>query len=313
MRWVILTVVAWTSAVEAQGAVAVTHYGAGTLPQVADGTTVAQFNDISGNNNHALGSGGTYLANGIGGLPSVQFTTNSVDDGYLSTFAMGTQFGIQADAGWTQIFVVRLANTDAGSPTARPIFGGLGNGYTFGGMAGLEIENTGPNSARFDVSGGNSTDVVLNPPNSFSQFVNRDVIITVTHRGNTGESMLNTTSIFINGDAPGEGSLSGNSLGATGSAATTTLNLLDEPISLGTTAKGFVGFNGLLAEVIVYGGALADEERLLVELALGRKYGIPVPEPSSFAIGVFGLAGVLLGFGRRRTRSGMIPNAFAGL
>ena len=251
---------------------------------------------------NSASSGGRYLANGIGGLPSVQFAPNNVDDGYLSAFAMGTQFGIQGDAGWTQIFVVRLITTYAGSPTARPIFGGLGNGYTFGGMAGLEIENTGQDSARFDVSGGNSTDVVIDPPNSFSQFVNRDVIITVTHRGNTGQSMLNTTSIFINGNAPGEGTLMGNTLGSTGSGATTTRNLSNEPISLGTTfAQGYVGFDGLIAEVIVYDGALADAERREVELALGRKYGIPgIPEPKSLILSCLGLMGAMSSVGRRR-------------
>ncbi len=291
-----LVVIAATAVVEAQGAIVVTHYDVSTVAPVADGTTVAQFVDISGNNNHATGSGGTYLLNGIGGLPSVRFTPNNLDDGYHSTFSMGSQYGIQGDAGWTQVFVVRLITTYAGSPTARPIFGGLGNGYTFGGMAGLEIENAGPASARFDVSGGNSTDVVLNPPNSFSPFVNRDVIITVTHRGNTGESMLNSTNIYINGDAPGEGSLAGNFLGSTGAAATTTLNLSNEPISLGTTfVQGYVGFDGLLAEVIVYDGALTDVERRQRELILAQKYDIVgIPEPSSLLLSCLGMAAASL-------------------
>lgn len=295
----LLAVVLATVAVESQGAVAVTHYAAGSLPQVADGTIVTQFNDISGNNNHATGSGGTYLANGIGGLPSVQFIPSLVNDGYISTFAMGSQFGIQGDAGWTQVFVVRLADTSAGSPTARPIFGGLGNGYTVGGMAGLEIENTGPGSARFDVSGGNSNDVILNPPNSFSPFVNDDVIVTIMHQGNTGQSMFSTTSVFINGDAPGDGSLTGYSLGTTGSAATIARNLANEPISIGTTSRGYVGFNGLLAEIIIYDGVLTENERRQTESALMQKYGIAgIPEPSTLVLVTFGLSGILLGYRR---------------
>jgi len=51
----VLAVVAGTPAVEAQGNVVteMTHYDAGTLTPVADGTTVTQLNDISGNNNYA--------------------------------------------------------------------------------------------------------------------------------------------------------------------------------------------------------------------------------------------------------------------
>jgi hypothetical protein len=294
-----LAVVATIIAVESQGAVAVTHYDAGSMPQVADGAIVTQFDDISGNNNHATGSGGTYLANGIGGLPSVQFTPSLVNDGYISVFAMGSQFGIQGDAGWTQIFVVRLADTSAGSPTARPIFGGLGNGYTVDGMAGLEIENTGPGSARFDVSGGNSNDVILNPPNSFSPFVNDDVIVTIMHQGNTGQSMFSTTSVFINGDAPGNGSLAGYSLGTTGSAAAIARNLANEPISIGTTSRGYVGFNGLLAEVIIYDGVLTETERRQTESTLMQKYRIAgIPEPSTLVLVTLGLSGMLFGYRR---------------
>ena len=110
-----------SASVETQGATLVTHYDVSSTASVANGTTVAQFVDISGNNNHAMGSGGTYLFNGIGGLPSVRFTPNNLDDGYRSIFSMGSQFGIEGDAGWTQIFVVRLITTYAGSPTASLI------------------------------------------------------------------------------------------------------------------------------------------------------------------------------------------------
>jgi hypothetical protein len=168
-------------------------------------------------------------------------------------------------------------------------------------MAGLEVENTGPGAARFDVAGGNSTDVVLNPSDSFSRFLNRDVIITVTHQGGTGASMLETTNIYINGNSPGEGALAGTSLGTTGSAATTVLDLSNEPISLGTTSQGFVGFDGLLSEVIVYDGALTNAERRQREVVLSQKYDIAVvPEPSSLIVGCLGIASASL-YVRRRS------------
>jgi hypothetical protein len=107
-----LVFIAATLAVEAHSANVVTHYDAGTLPLAVDGSTVPQLVDISGNNNHATGSGGTYLSSGIGGLPSVRFTPNNLDDGYHSTFSMGSQFGIRGDAGWPIV--------EYRPPTGRP-------------------------------------------------------------------------------------------------------------------------------------------------------------------------------------------------
>ena len=91
-------------------AAVVTHYDASALALVADGTQIAQFDDISGYSNHATPAPGStpgeYVASGIGGLPSI--VMNGAD-GYASLQAMGMAFGIQGDAAWSMVVVARMS------------------------------------------------------------------------------------------------------------------------------------------------------------------------------------------------------------
>ncbi len=63
------------------------------------------------------------------------------------------------------------------------------------------------------------------------------------------------------------------------------------------TERGF--FDGDIAEVRIYGGTLEAGTRRTTEVALGLKYGVPVPEPASFAALGLGICAFL----RRRSRT----------
>ncbi len=96
----------------------VTQYDATQLTGLTNGNAVTSLTDLSGNGNTATqspsaASVGTYVTNGIGGLPSIQFTRNTgggnygTGTGYQSALNMGTAFGISGDSAWTMIYVFR--------------------------------------------------------------------------------------------------------------------------------------------------------------------------------------------------------------
>ena len=100
----------------------------------------------------------------------------------------------------------------------------------------------------------------------------------------TAQPMGATIELFVNGDSPGQGVLAGTSLGTTGNAGSTALNLANGPITLGAMPDAVftnVGFDGLLAEVLVWDDALDASERQQIECELGEKYGIAVASCTS--------------------------------
>jgi hypothetical protein len=262
-----------------------THYDASAITGVSNGARVTQWDDLSGNNNNAVATpgktAGTFVSQGIGGKPSVAFDWNK--DGFISVLNMGTSFGILGDSAWSMTTVFRT--TDPNPPGSQ--IAGLGLGGTPDGLSMLELEN--PGGFRLEIAGGFGHDVVLNPPGSYAPLINHDLIVTVTHDANPGKPMLGTLHLFINGDAPGQGDLVGTSLGTTGNAATTPLQLADAPIHLGADANpkmSVVGFTGLIAEVLVWDNVLSTSERQQVEGQLAKKYSIGLP-PSAPALGDF--------------------------
>jgi hypothetical protein len=263
----------------------VTHYDASAITGVSNGARVAQWNDVSGNNNNAVPTpgqtAGIFVSDGIGGMPSVSFDWRK--DGFISVLKMGTSFGIQADSGWSMTTVFRT--TDPNPPDSQVT--GLGLGPVRDGLSMLELEN--PGGFRLEIAGGFGHDVVLNPPGSYAPLINHDLIVTVTHDGNTGNPMFGTLHLFINGDAPGQGDLVGTSLGGEGNTGTTPLKLANAPIHIGADISPQMqvnGFKGLVAEVMVWDGVLSTAERQDVEGQLMKKYSIKLPHVAS-ALGDF--------------------------
>ncbi len=172
----------------------VTHYDGSSISGASEGAAVVQWNDVSGNNNHAVQSAaaaqvGTYVSSGIGGLPSIAFDGafdpgegGYAGDGYQSLFDMGTSFGIHGNSGWAMTMVVR--NGGPPPPFNVDHIMSLGKGSIPNGLAAVEIsthESTDPADSRLDIAGGWGNDVVLNPDGSFYPFIGEDLILTVTH------------------------------------------------------------------------------------------------------------------------------------
>jgi streptogramin lyase/sugar lactone lactonase YvrE len=275
----------------------VTLYDATQIAEASNGALVTTLTDLSGNGNDAIKSSsaaavGTYVTDGIGGLPSIQFASNGFisgdGTGYQSALNMGTALGISGDAAWTAIYVFRAAAPSQGDYSW---VGSLGAGSTANAGALVEIDAVHPingQSPHLDLATGFSDDAVLEPGNSYDQLAGKDLVLTVIHQGPGAGSIGNTIQMFVNGDSPGQGVLSGLTLGTTGNAATATLNLANEPFFLGGSPFGTgAGFNGLLSEALVYNAALTTTERIVIESQLMTKFGIAsVPEPTSLALTV---------------------------
>jgi hypothetical protein len=291
----------------------VTMYDATQISGLSNGDAVATLTDLSGNGNNATKSAsaaavGTYVTDGIGGLPSIQFTASGGafgnGTGYQSALNMGTSFGISGDAAWTAIYVFQAAAPAQGSFSW---VGSMGSGTSPHAGAITELDAVNPingQTPHLDLATGFSDDAVLAPGNSYDQLAGKNLVLTVIHQGPGDGSIGNSIQMFVNGFAPGQGILSGLSLETTGDAATAALNLANNPFFLGGSpfATG-AGFNGLLSEAIVYNTALNSSERNAIESQLMSKFGISsVPEPSSLVMGFIGfalIAGVALT--RRRT------------
>ena len=273
----------------------VTMYDATYIAGASNGALVTTLTDLSGNRNNAIKSSsaaavGTYVTDGIGGLPSIQFTSNGFisgdGTGYQSVLNMGTALGISGDAPWTAIYVFRAAAPSQGDYSW---VGSLGSGSTANAGALVEIDAVHPingQSPHLDLATGFSDDAVLEPGNSYDQLAGKDLVLTVIHQGPGAGSIGNTIQMFVNGDSPGQGVLSGLTLGTTGDAAAAALNLANEPFFLGGSPFGTgAGFNGLLSEALVYNTALTTTERSVIESQLMTKFGIAsVPEPTSLAL-----------------------------
>ncbi len=185
----------------------------------------------------------------------------------------------------------------------------MGNGLNAHQAAIAEIDASNPGlNPSLELATGFANDVQVTPGNSFDQLAGKNLVLTVIHQGPADGSISDTTQIFVNGDAPGQGILAGFSTGTTGDAATAILNLANEPFFLGGSPFGTgAGFDGLLSEALVYNNALSTADRTSVESHLMAKFGIQsVPEPSALLMGCIGLIAVG-GAAMRRRRSSASP------
>ena len=283
----------------------VTHYDVTTITPVANGTPIVTLADLSGNGNNAgksstAASVGTYVNSGIGGKAAIQFVSDGTSasggsgNGYQSVLN-GWSFGLTGDASYTQVFVFR---SPGNTSNVYSWVGSIGNGISQHGSSIVELDGH-----RLDIAGGSGNDVNLNPSNSFNQLANKDLIIAVVHTGGTGNSISSTTQVYVDGYAPGQGILSGLSLGTTGDAGTAALNLLNAPFVLGGGPVGTgSGFDGLISEAFFYNSALTTAERNSLESSLGQKYSIAVavPEPSSLVLCGAASLGFIVYYHRRR-------------
>jgi streptogramin lyase len=273
----------------------VTIYDATQITGLSNGALVATLTDLSGNENNGIESSsaasvGQYVTDGIGGLPSIQFTRSGSitgdGTGYQSVLNMGTAFGISGDAAWTAIYVFRAAAPPQGDYSW---VGSLGSGYIAHAGAFVELDAVHPingQTPHLDLATGFSNDAVLEPGNSYDQLAGKDLVLTVIHQGPGAGSIGNTIQEFVDGESPGQGILSGLTLGTTGDAATAALNLANDPFFLGGSPFGSgAGFNGLLSEALVYNTALTTTERSVIESQLMTQFGITSgPEPTSLAL-----------------------------
>ena len=157
----------------------VTHYDASAILGVSDGDAVDRWADVSGygddlrGNRTALGRRADMSPPGSGAWLSVDFNDG---DGYQSNDSMGAEFQISGDAAWTTVWVARVEEL----PYSGPIRA-LGENNGEHGLASLELQ-----SECLALSDNCGNDLVLAPDNSFDDLVGKDLMITVTHEGNTG-------------------------------------------------------------------------------------------------------------------------------
>ncbi len=273
------------------------HYDASSLNGVNDGQVVNSLVDLSGNNNiaNAAGSsGGVLRSNGIGGAAAIEFIGSQ---GYLSS----GNLGLTGDVDFTMVGVFNMNIPVNGfshpygiSPIPVPVSEAAQANH----IVVVEVQaNQG--AGRLDFATGFSHDVTLGNGSSFGPLNNQSIVLTLTHQ--SGGPLLSTVDFFINGDAPGEGILAGQSKGFTSSANADILNLDNGQFFLGGGGISS-SFQGLIGEVQLYDEVLSENERKNVESLLSQKYNIDgnfttVPEPSSLLLLLFG--GLIL-FSQRR-------------
>ena len=248
-----------------------------------NGSDVAQWNDTSGNTNHA--SQGTpadqplYVASGLNGLPVVRF------DGASEYLELASTIDL---TGGFEIFLV-TTNVTAGDP--------LANGWQFSGPdRGFRINAAESGELRLAVHGTSVLSAAVSTPYediigvTYSDASN-DYVLRQT--GTTTDSVTSSTEYSANSGWTSKVGASNNNSG------------------------GVIRFfDGDIAELVIYDTVLSDADRELVEGQLAWTWGLqsqlpvshpyfntspfPVPEPSSILL----LAGFLCASRLRRRRRG---------
>ena len=227
--------------------VPVAWFRANSLTGLANGAAVAAWGDATGNGYSATQGTGAkqpaFLTNGINGLPVVRFN---------STNGTALTFNRPVQDDFTLLIVYRSNQTNQG--TATTFFGGAA--LVNGDQPNAQNDfGTGLNANGQLIAGTGNPDTSLTSGGGYND--GHPHLVTFTRTKNTGALAL-----YVDG-----------TLAATG---TGNLNSLTAPatLAMGIVPSGGGALNGDLAEVKIFGSALADASRTGEENSLACKYNL---------------------------------------
>ena len=208
-----------------------------------DGTNlVNRWMDLSGQGSHVVQSGGlqpTWLPTAAYTHPALQF------DG--TTF-LKTAGGVDEQSGSADVTVIMVAAPAASQPAYASLVD-LSSDSAHGFVVG-QLGNS-ANQFQLWFMDGAQTGWYSSPPAGASASLMQ--VISVVKSGAAASS-------YLNGVSQGTGSVPATMLAPTAALA------------IGNRASGLYGYNGQIAEVLVYNRALSDTERASIETALQTKY-----------------------------------------
>jgi hypothetical protein len=218
-----------------------------TITGLTDGANVATWSDGSGNGRDvsAAGTPPTYRVNQMNGLPIVRF------DGSDDAFSTAGNFGLSGDPSFTVTLVAKISSSN--SQSWRPTFWAFDQlGQALNGACLQWSDGT------LDVDTGNYSQASP-PTGSFATYA--DVPSIVTIRRTPGE-VGQTTEFFFDGTKQTVTGVSG------------VPTMTDGLFYLGSwgSQRSMVD----VAELLAYGIALTDADRVTLECSLGAKYNITV-------------------------------------
>ena len=223
-----------------------------TITGLADGANIATWVDGSGNgrNVSAAGVPPTYRVNQMNGFPVVRF------DGSSDSLATASNFGLSGDPPFTVILAAKIASSNIEWGT----FWAFGNNATPGGCAALDWH-----SGNLCLATSFNWDAYLQS-GAFASYADTASIITVRRSpgavGTTTEILLDGATQVITG------------VGNTPAI----VDSLFQVGAFGTVGGVTGGYRSIvdIAELLAYGIALTDPDRVALECSLGAKYNITV-------------------------------------
>lgn len=241
---------------------------------LSDGQAVSAWNDSSGSGNHT--SQGTasfqpsFHTNLFAGAPGVRF--DGADD-----FLGLTRVALSSGLSFFAVFRTTSADATSGYPGNAPL--------------NLIGDHTGQINVGFGVSGGFAR------YNYFADFAWHNLTGTIVVNNGLAQltDVTHSTAGAINLFARGNLELSTN---LTYNTTTTGFDRISGGFTFSPAGGTADFFDGDVAEILVYGIALSESDRLNVEAYLDGKYSLGIPEPSSMAF--LGLGGILWAWRRRK-------------
>ena len=251
--------------------------------QLADGESVPVWPDQSGHGRDLSATKGV-REGGVGGpgnfarqstlvgRPAVRFTQGT---GLASSPC--NPVDIRGDAALTVTIVMNLAQFE-GQPSHSSVFcvGNPANSGDPGKPLAALIEIDQPQQFSLDFAGGWGHDAVL-APGSYQPLFGKPVILTIVKRPGP---MKDTTRFYINGKLAGptdDRPLTGRD------TVPDIQHRSDIGVFLGKALSWCGAFQGDIGEVLLYNSALADADRLGIEIYLGEKFGLWIDEERSLA------------------------------
>lgn len=207
---------------------------------------VTRWTDLSGSGDHLVQTAfpvrqPTWAGTAINGKPAVQF-----DGTMVLTSASASD--LQAGSNDVTVVVVAVpAATQPGYSSIVDLSSDTAHGYVLGQLA----DET--NQYRLWFQDATQTSGWQSSPAVTAISGGAPQVITVVKNGATASS-------YLNGSAQGSGTVS------------QTLYAPAAPVAVGNRASALYGFNGQIAEVLVYNRALGDAERQTIETALTTRY-----------------------------------------